>query len=326
MTIRAYTEKDFETWNNFVLHSSINGNFLQSKQFLDYHPENRFTDASLMYFDAKNNLRAVIPAASVDNAFVSHPGSTYGGIVFDAKTCSAKRLQTIIEELIDWLKAEKYSSAKLKITPSFMWQTNESSLLEYLLFYNGFREYDELTTYIDFATYLDSTLSALAQGKRTCVNHALREGYEFKVFQDKQTAKKFYELLCNNLRKYETSPVHTFDELWNLYSIRLADMTELVGVFHQDELLAAGWVFMFENQQVAHTQYLAAAPDFGKLSPMTFLYYSVIEHYRNKHFRSVSWGISTEDCGRVLNWGLTNSKENFGSTHGVHRTFEIDLV
>lgn len=53
MAIHRYSDEFAERWDAFVLDSSVNGNFLQTRQFLSYHPDDRFKDYSLMYFDAR---------------------------------------------------------------------------------------------------------------------------------------------------------------------------------------------------------------------------------------------------------------------------------
>ena len=325
MTFSVFSKDKLEAWDDFVCTKSINGNFLQTRTFLNYHPEGRFIDASLMYYDQKNKLRAVIPAACINIngqlSFVAHPGSTYGGIVIDKKTCEARRFQTLLDELVLYLARESYTAIDLRFPPNFLWLGNDAPLVEYLLQLNGFREGTELTTYIDYATYGDRTLSCFSQGKRTNVNNGLKNGLRFARITEISRAAEFYGMLSENLKKYDSEPVHTFDELWDLYSNRLQGSTELVGVFDREKLVASGWLFLFANQRAAHTQYLCADSNYNKLSPMTFLYYSLIEYCRELGLSYLSWGVSTEDEGRVLNWGLTESKESFGSSHDVHRRY-----
>lgn len=332
MPFYFYNESMEQEWDAFVLKRSVNGNFLQTRDFLNYHPAERFRDCSLIYNDTKGNLRAVIPAASMPSAksdlpsFVSHPGSTYGGIVVDEKSCCARRIQRIIDELVEFLKGS-YSSIGLRFPPSFLWVNDESQLLEYLLKLNGFKEKTELTTYISFSSYKEKTLSNFTQGKRTCINHGLKKGFKLKKLTTPLQIEKFYELLCGNLKKFNAKPAHTLSELKILCLERLRETTETFGVYDGDNLVAAGWVFLFLNQHAAHTQYLCAVPDYGKYSPMTFLYYSLIEYYgQDENTEYLSWGISTENCGEILNWGLTESKESYGSLHDVHRRFLIDIA
>lgn len=325
MAILEYTDDCAEDWDRFV-EASVNGNFLQSRRFLSYHPEGRFEDASLIYQDQKGNMRAVIPAickidANGKKLFISHGGSTYGGLVVGTKMCAAKHIQALLDELLSYLEHQGYSYVDLRFPPDFMWKRPEAGLFEYMMRLNGFEERIELTTYIDFDCYKESILSNFAQGKRTNVNNGKKKGLAFRILTSYGDAEKLHALLTENLKKFDAKPVHTVDELWDLYKNRLPGETEIVGVFDGDDLLAAGWVFLFSNMNAMHTQYLCADSAYSKLSPMTFLYYSVIDYCKSEGYRYLSWGISTEDSGRVINWGLTESKEHFGSVHGVHRSY-----
>ena len=58
---------------------------------------------------------------------------------------------------------------------------------------------------------------------------------------------------------------------------------------------------------------------------MTFLCAYLIETMRKRGYKRMTFGISTEQRGKVLNRGLTSSKEAFGSRHSVNRKFWKDL-
>ena len=60
-TVRPYTPADEAEWDRFVMHESGNGTFLQTRNFLNYHPAGRFTDASLMVYNEHGGLGAVCP-------------------------------------------------------------------------------------------------------------------------------------------------------------------------------------------------------------------------------------------------------------------------
>lgn len=327
MPFVEYSETNSAEWDSFVLEQSINGNFLQTRRFLSYHPEGKFVDTSLMYYDNKGNLHAVIPAAvghSDDGGkrFFSHPGSTYGGIVIDKKMSRAKKLQGLLEELDEYFANRHFGLVELKFPPAIMWTHDGAALMEYMLTLNGYSELCELTTYIDYSHYPEPLISNLSQGKRTNVHNCEKRGLELRLIEpESPLVNDFYELLCANLSKYDTKPVHSLEELKLLSKQVLAGETEIVGIFDADQMIAGGWIFIFENQQIAHTQYLCADSTYSKLSPMSYLYFRLVERYKNRGFKALTWGISTEDAGRILNMGLTESKESFGSSHGVHRRF-----
>ena len=78
----------------------MNGTFLQTARFLNYHPEGRFHDAS--FFAEKSGIVvAVVPGCSIDGRFVSHQGSTFGGPVISKDFYSGNKILEIIKDSDD---------------------------------------------------------------------------------------------------------------------------------------------------------------------------------------------------------------------------------
>lgn len=308
-------EKD---WDNFIDERSVNGTFLVSRRFLNYHPEGRFKDVSLIIYNEKNNIAALCPACEVSidgkRTFFSHKGSTFGGIIIDKKHYNAKYVMAMVAELKEFLLGEGYERVYLKQT-SDIFSTVESDLFQYAYCYHGFKEYKELSTYVDYAGYKEDIISNLAQGKRTNVHNCIKEGLVVKPLTSDEDIAKFYDILCENLAKYDTKPVHTLEELLEFKNSRLVDECGFFGIYKDDEMLAGSMMFYFPKAGCAHTQYLAARQAYNKLSPMTFMYYSMIDEMKKRGYARISWGTATEDLGRYLNMGLITSKEDFGSSY-----------
>ncbi|HKC36044.1 MAG TPA: hypothetical protein VKB95_08275, partial [Chitinophagaceae bacterium] len=62
--VKEYTEDHHKAWDEFVRNTSRNGGIFQERDFLSYHPDGKFNDASLLFFE-KGTLMAVFPAAIV---------------------------------------------------------------------------------------------------------------------------------------------------------------------------------------------------------------------------------------------------------------------
>ena len=56
-----YEDKYEKDWDELVLNKSMNGNFLQTRNFLNYHHNGKFKDHSLMFFKGET-LAAVMQA------------------------------------------------------------------------------------------------------------------------------------------------------------------------------------------------------------------------------------------------------------------------
>ena len=61
-----YEDSLEEQWDKFITEKSIHGTFLQSRRFFNYHPAGRFKDVSLVVYNEKNNIAALIPACELE--------------------------------------------------------------------------------------------------------------------------------------------------------------------------------------------------------------------------------------------------------------------
>jgi len=329
--IRRYEDEDAAAWDAFLL-QTVNGTFLQSRRFLSYHPAGRFVDCSLMIYDAKGNLAALCPGADqmVDGrrVFVSHPGSTFGGILVSSKNWKAEKLLAMLDAVEFWLLKKGFSAIDFHPTASIFTQQPDD-LMEYVLCYRGYQENVELSSYIDYERYRMPVESNFAQPKRAAFHRGQRAGFFGRPLRMPEELGAFYQLLCDTLSKYHIRPVHTIDELLDFYEQRLSQECEFYGIFHSEtdgeQMVAGAMMFYFHHIHVAHIQYSAADPQYQKKSPMTFLFTYLIDAMQKRGFQKLSFGISTEDRGRVLNKGLIFAKESYGSRHSVNRKFWKDL-
>lgn len=324
-----YSEERENCWDDFLFQKSINGTFLQSRRFLNYHPKNRFEDCSIIVFDNKKNIAAIIPACVVKQdgkkVFFSHKGSTFGGIVISARYYRVKYLLPLLEELKQYWKEEGFDEVYLKIT-SDLFSSERTDLLQYALYYSGFVEYKELSTYVDFTHCREELLLEFSSGKRGHIRKCIKEGMVLRNITSREEIGQFYNILCINLEKYHTKPIHSEEELIELKEKRLVSEIGFFGCYKGDEMIAGSMMFYFDKTKTAHAQYLCANPVYNSMSPATFLYYSMMEEMRKIGYKRISWGIATEDFGRSINIGLINSKEDCGSEYCNNLIYSLGIL
>lgn len=325
LSVTVY-EKQYEAmWDEFVMKYSVNGTFLQTRRFLNYHPSDRFRDASYMVWSEKKEIVALCPACRItqdgEEVLYSHMGSTYGGIIIrTGKWYKTHKVISILMCLEERWKEEGVTQIVLKQTPS-LFSVVSQDLVEYCFYYLEYEACKELNLYVDFTEYNQNILNELSQGKRTNVHNCEKAGLVCRKITSKEEIHKFHMLLSKTLEKYGKKPVHTVDELYDFVIERLKDECEIFGIYKEEKMIAGSMMFYFSQVNTAHTQYLCADPQYNKLSPMTYAYYSMLCEMRKRGFKRVSWGIATEDSGRYLNDGLVNSKEAFGSRHAINMTY-----
>lgn len=324
--IEKFNNINDEIWDKFVLEESMNGTFLQTRKFLNYHPKDRFIDQSYMVFDKKDRLIAVCPAcdnsAEGKKSFVSHMGSTYGGIIFKATDYCVQNVLDVLQELEKRIKQEGYKQIVFKLTPD-IFSKESNNLLQFCLQYLEYDVYNDLSFYIDFKNYQDDIIKNFNQNKRRNVKKCIKSNLKFKKLLSYEEIKEFHGVLSENLKKYDAKPVHTIDEIWEFTQERFPNNCECFGVYNEDNRMISGsMTFAFDGVSTVHTQYLCALEEYNNLSPMTFLYYKILEEMKNRGFEKVSWGRATEEFGTYINDGLVRQKESFGSKYSLNYTYK----
>jgi len=324
-TIQPYDESRCGKWDDFVMNHAMNGTFLQTRRFLNYHPAGRFTDASVMVYNGQE-LCAVVPAAAqtVDGRRMlrSHPGSTFGGVILGAEMLRAPKLVELVSDLDAYCQAQGFEGCELKLT-SDLFSTLPTDAVQYALYHAGYTDEIEIAAYLPVEGRTHEALVAeYSFNKRYDLKKCVKKGLSFRVLHTHEEIAAFYELLCVNLTKFDAKPVHTLEELFDFHDERLRDEAVFLGVFEPEGRMVAGaCLFRFAQAHVIHTQYLAAAPDVRGYVPSTFLYDSVIRYALESGARAASFGTSTHDRGRVLNTGLIQNKEGYGALHSLNRIY-----
>ena len=325
--IVAYSEKHEEIWDKFVMEDSVNGTFLQTRRFLNYHPAERFVDASIMLYD-KGKIVSVCPACTViengEKVFFSHKGSTFGGLIINRKYYHAEKVLQVIELLNSYLKDNGYKKCVLKITPD-LFARESNSLLQYCLQNKNYQSYMELNTYIDLDAISGNIIDYFDRNKKRNIEKCEAHSLTFRRLVTDKEIEDFYKLLTKNLEKYNLKPIHTVDEIKEFKNNRLTNETEFYGVFREEEQIAGGMMFVFKQTNVIHAQNLSADYTFTEYSPITYLYYKVIEQAKKTGYSKLSWGISTENQGKDLNMTLVRNKESYGSKYSLNTIYYKNL-
>lgn len=322
LKIMEYNDGLKEKWDSFVLKSAVNGTFLQTKNFLDYHGE-RFIDSSLIMYKGTDTIVAVVPACTIvegdKKIFNAHCGSTFGGIVIAESFYNIEHVDSVMTALEDYLFKQDYNEIIFKCT-SDIFARRSSNLLYYFLFQRGYTPYDEISFYIDFEDYNADIASNFSSSRRRGYKYSLKNELYFRELKEDKEIEDFYNILCDNLKKHNTKPVHTLNELLEFKNKRLTEVVKFYGVFCKDKMISGSMMFLFDKK-VFHAQYFAADQNCLNLYPMNFLDANLIAAAREMGFRYFSFGTSTLEHGKVLNKPLAEFKEGFGAQYSINKTY-----
>ena len=298
-------------WDNF-LKSSKNGHFFFYRDYMEYHSD-RFQDFSLIIYNDKGNIMALLPASIDGDTVISHGGLTFGGFVSDSKMTVAKMLD-VFANVKQFLKNAGVRMFIYKCMPA-IYNKYPSDEALYALFRNNAELYRRD---VSFSIYLPDRLRYQEQRKR-----AVKKGYRHQyILHESSKYEEYIALLDKILMKYHgTHPVHNVNELRLLaekfpYNIKLYTA-------EKKGRIEAGTVLFLQNG-VVHTQYLANSDEGKKTGALDCLLdWLITDVYKDKTW--FDFGISCEQEGRYLNEGLAAQKEGFGARAVVHDFYRIEL-
>ena len=316
--ILPYSPELDKRLDHFVECESVNGTFLQTRRFLNYHPAGRFTDASFA-LEKSGTIVAYFPGVAKEQTFVSHAGTTFGGPIIAKSFYSGSRLLEILKEADQYLTS-RFKNIRFKITPA-IFAEESPDLLEYMLEHMGYTRHTELSSYCTLHSGVDPLENCDKECRRIFKKSEI-EGIRFGNLEKTEDFETFYHFLEISKSKHNVHPVHTLQELYDLKDNRIPDHIRFRGIWDGNTLVAAMMLFLFEGTKTIHGQYIAPNPDYEKFQPTTALYVRVMREAAQEGYKQISWGISTEDGGNYLNESLLRFKESLGAKACVNVRYE----
>lgn len=326
LTVEYYNASMEAQWDDFILNKSMNGTFLQTRKFINYHPEGRFQDRSLCVKKGEELVAAVMGCEIMDEGkrtFFAHKGSTFGGITVSEKIYSASAINELMEVLHLFLRETGFEKIYLKMVPT-AYQKENTDLLDYFLYKNGYICYNELNYFMHLDRYRSDVISQFSSSKRRDYRYSLKNSLQFKLLETRDEIAQFYEVLKLNLAKLNLHAVHSLEDLYDLKFNRFDEKIQFYGVYLEEKMIAGSMIFVFDGK-IFHTQYLSSDEQYLKMFPMDFLITNLIQTAVEQNMELFSFGICTEDQGRYLNLGLSRFKEGFGTEFCINRSYELIL-
>ena len=309
MKVVRYDTTQASAWNHF-LETAKNSTFLFNRNFCDYHAD-RFLDHSVLVFK-NGTLLSVFPANEHAGEVISHGGLTYGGLVVD-KNISLPEVIQVLKALLFYYFEQDIFTIIYKETPAF-YHTTPAFEDQYALF---LADADLIRRDTSFVTDLRAKIPFQERRMRS-ISKALKSGVQvlatdgFEVFWN--------EVLSPNLQsRFGVKPIHSLAEINQLAANFPQNIKQYIAV--SEGRVVAGTT-VFENNRVAHAQYISAS-EAGRSSGAIDLLFEVLLKQVYKDFDYFSFGISNENQGRTLNHGLAEWKEGFGAKVWLNNFYRV---
>lgn len=319
--VKEYTEAYHIIWDEFLRNTSRNGGIFQERDFLSYHPEGKFNDASLLFFE-KGVLMAVFPAATVaengKEKVVSHPGSSCGGLIFHY-SATLQQVLDILELLIGFYQQKNIDSLEIRLAEP-IFNTIPDEELRYLLWHRGFiLKSQEISTCVKLT---EAKIWEKLCRKRNLSYIKQQEKDGVKVMETDDVDKVFPVIEMNLKERYNRVPTHSREELMRLKEIYPDRIHYWIA---EKEGQVLGILVLFDvNATGVHSFYIAKNEQFGNVKAMPLLFHKAFEHYYKQGFAWFNFGISSR--GQQIKWGILEFKENVGGRATARQIWRLDNI
>ena len=322
--ILKYENNFFNEWDNFIDQSN-NGTIFHKQQFLSYHIDRKFQDFSLL-FKKRSKIIAVFPAAiQVEGSkkiLFSHPGASFGGIVY--QNLSFEDCWTIIE-LIEQVALENQLDDIFIIQPPNIfskYQNNE--IADYCL---RRKKYNTKENYLSSVLLLEDNVNN--QLKNIARNKNRSEGYYDNLivknklhFEWVTNFDDFYPILVKNKEKHNAKPTHSLEELEKLQSLFPNEILQLM-LYHNKKPIGGMTIFR-ANQNCVIIFYSMFDYAYSAMQPIILLMQYIIRWSKKNKITVIDYGIShqpNEDDSLALNKSLVKFKEELGCFASIRNTY-----
>lgn len=311
MRVELYREQHRAVWDDFVARSK-NGTFLIQRDYVEYNRA-QLDDFSLIVRDDDGEVLALLPANREGDRLVSRSNLTYGGFI-TGENMKTARMLAVFDAALAFCRAYGLRELIYRAVPHIYHRLPAEEDLYALYTYNARLLSRTILTVVDSRCRL-----SFQERRRRGAKKALKSGLTVRLTQDFST---YWALLTDVLwLTHRARPVHSLTEIEALHA-RFPHNIKLYAAYRDAEML--GGVVIYESQQVARAQYIAASEAGKAFGALDLVFdYLLNDVYASKPF--FDFGSSKEAEGPALNTGLLDQKEGFGGRAIAHDYYALAL-
>ena len=163
-----YNNNFLDQWEEFVLQSN-NGTIFQLQTFLSYHISKKIQDSSLIFL-RKGKIIAVLPGAIKNkNNFFSHPGASFGGIVYNK--LSYNESVAILQAFHQFCRDNKINQITMIPSPP-VYHNLYDQTLDYAMLKEGYAAKESyFSSIIQINNDIDTQIESITSNKGRGVNY-----------------------------------------------------------------------------------------------------------------------------------------------------------
>jgi hypothetical protein len=260
-----------------------------------------------------STLIALLPANRAHDTLISHGGLTYGGFIVDS-AMKISGMMEMFEAVLSYLQQNSFTTVVYKPVPH-IYHKVPAEADGYGLFHA-----DAVLQRRSLLSVIDQRSRVPFQERRIRgVKKAQKNGLSVALSDD---LARYWDLLSDVLQAtYQAKPVHSLSEILSLKA-NFPNNIKLYACLDHGSMMAG--VLVFESDQVARAQYIAATEQGKALGALDLIFNVLLNDiYLQKPY--FDFGTSDGQESYLLNKGLIEQKEGFGARAVSIDSYRIDL-
>ena len=307
-----YNNNFLDQWEEFVLKSN-NGTIFQLQTFLSYHISKKIRDSSLLFLK-RGEIIAVLPGAIENgNCFFSHPGASFGGIVYNH--LSYNESVDVLQSFHQFCRGESIDEITIIPSPPIYHKSYEQTL-EYAMIKKGYVSKELYFSSIikingDIDTQIQSIISNKGRGS-VYYNEIINNKNLELVWEN--DFNSFYPILLENKKIHNAKPTHSKDELESINKL-LPNRLNLLLV-KKNNVIIGGTLIFVANLNTGIIFYNMIDYKYKNLQTATIQVLESIRWAKSMNLKFLDFGVShVEENGdpTIPKLSLIKFKEEFNA-------------
>jgi hypothetical protein len=280
--------------------------------------ESRFEKVYYLIFkDTKIRLGIILGLH--DGILLSPFSATFGGFEFVSEDVKLYQIDSALESLFNWAKAQKHIGIRI-IPPPFFYREDFLAKVTNCMYRAGFETQNmELNYHFQTAKLSETYEKDIWYNAKKNLKKANSFGLVFEKLDISQ-GKSAYDIIAQN-RSERGFPLRlTWEQLINTNTVIPMDFFLAKTA---KETIGAAIVYHIAPS-IVRIIYWGDLPEFSEYKTMNFLSYQLFKYYKEQGIKMIDIGHSTVDS--VPNNGLCEFKESIGCSISLLYEFNKKLV
>lgn len=270
-----------------------------SKAFIDLN-ENK-VDKVVRLVEDTDKPEVGLVAGIRNNMLLSPFSAPFGGFHFKKENMYSEKLDAFVQDLKEYVAANGFHEFHLTMPPDIYHSTFNAKCISAFNRAGFSNKTPEITSYIDLRDVEDNYTQ---KNSKEYYRQAQRNKLVFHQALSESDKSEAFNLICDNRAKFGRPIFMTLNDLKNTEALWPVDFFKVTTL--EGEMLASA-IFYPWKQNVVYAVFWGDNEQGRPLRAMDYLLLNLWHFYKQKGYRYVDLGISTEDG--IPNSGLLRFKE-----------------